>query len=458
MEQRFHEGLCLVAGGDFDRAGAAFLDCVIAAPGSGEFVREFLANLSRQSASAEKWPNPSPADEEPIRRGVALEDWDQVLSAAPRLIASHAGHAPTLLALARACQAKGFGESEACYLRAAVRAAGDDVRINEVAAKAFARLRLFDEAIACWRKIESSQPDDPTPPREMAELTIKKSRQSAGLEGAEYAAEKRDDLQLARPRGAASKRYVIGNIERFFPTGPAASSFRLNPVQQLEAAIRERPSIPELYLRLAEVYLDNDRDYDAERLLAKAREATDRDARVQEMWEDVTIFRHARRVEIAEREVAAVSNPQTREALMQAKKERDRAELDIFRGRVKRELASAAAHYRLGLCLKRMEKLREACQAFEKALEGELERGLAALELGDCREQLGELPEALRNYRLAAERTRSPGQLAEKKDALYRAAKIALRVKLGRLARRYLAELLRIDPRHRDAEVLMQCT
>ena len=36
--------------------------------------------------------------------------------------------------------------------------------------------------------------------------------------------------------------------------------------------------------------------------------------------------------------------------------------------------------------------------------------------------------------------------------------KLALRIKQIKLAQRYLAELLRIDPNHRDAAVLMQCT
>ena len=139
-------------------------------------------------------------------------------------------------------------------------------------------------------------------------------------------------------------------------------------------------------------------------------------------------------------------------------KERDRIELEIFQARTKREGDSAAANYELGLRLARAEKLREACSHFEKALADAGYRGLAALELGRSLEKMGEVPQALRYYRLAAESATAIDQREEKKESLYRAGKLALRIKQIKLAQRYLAELLRIDPNHRDAAVLMQCT
>src|SRR5207247_5213585 len=118
-------------------------------------------------------------------------------------------------------------------------------------------------------------------------LVIARSRMQAGLQDA-------DDVQRRSAAGKPAKRnrepfsrFVIGNIDALTQSTSQPPGLSLTPIQQLEAAIRERPSIPELYLRLAQVYLDKDRDYDAERLLAKGREATDRDARVQQMWEDV---------------------------------------------------------------------------------------------------------------------------------------------------------------------------
>ncbi|HMC11958.1 MAG TPA: hypothetical protein VKH44_11735, partial [Pirellulaceae bacterium] len=119
LEKRFHEGLCLAAGGDFDQANGAFLDCVIGEPGCGEFVQEFLGNLGRRFPAGSGGEAPQGSDAEPVQRAAAQADWIEVLRRAPRLLADHPWHTPTLLALAEACAAQGYAKAEGCYLRAA---------------------------------------------------------------------------------------------------------------------------------------------------------------------------------------------------------------------------------------------------------------------------------------------------------------------------------------------------
>ncbi|HMC11555.1 MAG TPA: tetratricopeptide repeat protein, partial [Pirellulaceae bacterium] len=312
---------------------------------------------------------------------------------------------------------------------------------------------------ACWRRVETLDPKDEEAPRLVAALTIAKCRQQGGLESSNEA---------APPSGASDKRHtrsvrrpVFRHTASLAAGATHPSGLSLSAIQQLEAAIRDRPSIPELYLRLAQLYLDKDRDYDAEKLLAKGREATDHDSQVQQMWEEVTMLRHARRVEIAEQEIKSAdpaAADKAREALALAKKEQDRTDLEIFRGRVKRQPESAANHYELGVRLKRADKLREACEHLEKALGGSEERCAAAFELGDCHAQLGDLPQALRYYRLAAETPAAVGPSEAQKESLYQAGKLARRVKLAKLANRYLTQLVRIDPHHRDTAALVQST
>lgn len=277
-----------------------------------------------------------------------------------------------------------------------------------------------------------------------AELAIAESREQAGLEIAG------ENGRRLRPRPAKPSAHAVS------PGANAAAlmfstNSTLNPLQQMEAAIRERPSIPDLYLQLAQAYLDKDRDYDAERLLSKGREATDHDARVQEMWEEVSMMRHARRVEIAQQDVKAADNPQTRAALEQTLKDRDKAELDIFRGRVKRQGATAADHYGLGVRLQRSDRVRDACTHLEKALEDKNVRSEAALALGNCLKQLEDLPGALKNYRLSVNSALWTDQQACRVEALTQLAKLADEMKMHQLKQRYVTELLRIDPENRDA-------
>src|SRR5262245_4040035 len=181
-DKQFHEGLCLAAGGDYQRACAALVECVVAEPGSGQFTREFLANLGRLfPLNGERTP-PLSAAAESVQRAVARADWAEVLRSAPRLLANHPWHLPTLLALADACAAQGHGESEACYWRAVAEIAGDDTAIHRRAGLAFARLGQFDDAIASWRLVETLDPNDEEAPRSIASLTIAKRRKKAGLE------------------------------------------------------------------------------------------------------------------------------------------------------------------------------------------------------------------------------------------------------------------------------------
>jgi tetratricopeptide (TPR) repeat protein len=284
----------------------------------------------------------------------------------------------------------------------------------------------YDEALACCRRIEDFDVRDEDAPRLLAEIAIAESRDESGLQM---------DGRLVRRLRQRPPQAEPSLVRP--PTPGATAGPPLTVIQQLEAAIRDRPSIPDSYLQLAQAYLDKDRDYDAERLLSKGREATDHDFRVQTMWEEVSMLRHARRVQIAQDELKANDNPQTRQSLADATKDRDKAELDIFRGRVKRQGADAAAHYGLGIRLQRADRIRDACDHLEKALADPDQRAPAALALGHCLRQLDDIPAALRNYRTAADSALWTDQSSCRNEALKEAGKIAAQMKLTKLAQRY---------------------
>jgi tetratricopeptide (TPR) repeat protein len=309
--------------------------------------------------------------------------------------------------------------------------------VDAVAARQAARDQLaqgnYDAALAYCRRLEDLSARDEDAPRIIAETVIAQSRAQAGL----------------LPEGNLGRRLKerpLKDDQRF--TGRPSPSATgggpsLSMIQQLEAAIRERPSIPDAYLQLAQAYLDKDRDYDAERLLSKGREATEHDFRVQTMWEEVSMLRHARRVELATEELKTNDTPQTRQALADVIKDRDKAELDIFRGRVKRQGADGAAHYGLGIRLQRAERTRDACDHLEKALADDNISAPAALALGHCLRQLEDIPGAMRYLRLAADSALWNDQLACRNEALAEASKLAGQMKLEKLAERYAGEVSR---------------
>jgi tetratricopeptide (TPR) repeat protein len=426
LERRFHEGLCLAAGGDFEQAGRAFWECVVAAPHCDDYIAEFLANLAHHPQAAATG-DALPA--EALKRSAAKGDWAEVFKRGTELLLDQPRNIAALLALADACAAQGFAGAAACWVRSAVSVGNEDVAVQRWGAAALARLHDYDTAIACWRRVEALDPTDEEAPHAIASLVIARSRQQDGLVSADAAS------VADKAAGAIHRRWPVYSLAGLTPTA-MASGRSLTAIQQLEATIRDRPSIPEPYLRLAELYLEKDRDYDAERLLIKGREATDNDARVVLMCEEVSMVRHARRVQLAQQELAKADNPQTQEALAQAKKERDRSEIEIFRARVKRQGCSAVDHLELGRRLMRAGKLREAGEYFQKAIADGACGAAAALELAQCEADAGDFLQALRYYRRAAD-IAGPADSKVKPQALQRAAKIAQRLKLPKLAQRY---------------------
>jgi len=222
---------------------------------------------------------------------------------------------------------------------------------------------------------------------------------------------------------------------------------KLTPIQEIEAAIRDRPADAELYLQLVPLYVEKGRDYEAERLLARAALAKD-DSRLKFAREELTMARLARSVAVAQQHADAHATPESRAVLKQALDERDQTELEIFADRSEREPENAGMRHEWGLRLKRAGKLEQAAQRFEEALTDAQQRPAAALELGECQRQFENIPEALRYYRLAAESAELPDQQETKKRALWQAIGLTQRIKLTKLSQRYLSELARIDPKY----------
>ena len=315
----------------------------------------------------------------------------------------------------------------------------------------------LEQALARWQQLAQSQPDHVDAAVAVARLEIELNRRQAGLQPRAVAAAWLDH------QAAGSCRENAGDgADASAADGPAGGAparnipgLKLTPIQQLEVAIRDQPSHAESYLRLVPLYLEKERDYDAERLLEKGKEATG-DARVRQLWEDVVMLRLEKKIDFARQEAERNDTPQARAELTQMRGERDRFAIEVFTSRCQREPDNLALRYELGLRLQRAGKLRAACEQFQEALADPAWKSAAALALGQCRAQFFEYPQALEYYRLAADSAAGLDQLAGKKEALYRAAELAARVKLKSTARRYLEELLELDPNYRAAAGLLE--
>ena len=336
---------------------------------------------------------------------------------------------------------------------------GSDPELHRKLGRLAADERQFEEALAHWRRVEELDEADAEAPAQIASLITELSRLRFGL-----ATPERDQWLLAKNSSGchaapSAVRPDEPSLELLLAAGTTANSegsnLKRTPIQELEVAIREFPSNVDYYLQIVPLYLQAGRDYDAEKLLAKGRQATSNDSRICQLWEDVTMLRLARKLALAQKHDQELDTPETRSELAQILAERDQLEIDIFASRCRREPGNAAVRVELAKRLRRSGKVREACQWLEESLRSADERCGAALELGECQLHLGNPREALRYYRIAADSATQPRHLAARKQALYLAGSLAAKLKLRKLAERHLEELVRLDANFKDAAALL---
>ncbi|QDU31165.1 Tetratricopeptide repeat protein [Anatilimnocola aggregata] len=450
IRTRFEQANRLVAAGQFSEAAAIFAECVSGEPANSDFVDSWLLALSRA-------PVPQPLDvrSAPFAALASLatnEEWDQVLQRGIPLLNEFPRRVPLLQTMATASASLGYFEAADCYLEAAIALAPDQADLLRQRAKLLAQLRRYDEALTTWMAVERVSPEDAGAAGAIASLAIERSRRRNGLKRRSEDYRAAEPKPRVRPDQIQPAARVFGSLA--MPTTTNAPVPR-TLIQELELAVREFPSHAQNYLQLAPLYLERNREQDAERMLNRGRAATDNDPRVVALWEDVAMKVSEERVALARQDANEHPSEATQNALAQALRERDRLEIAVFTSRSQREPEKLALQYELGVRLKRASKLRDAIKYLTAALGDAVERAPAAFELGECLLQQGEVAQAMHFYRQAAD-TALAEQAHFRKQALYQLSLLATRMKLLKAAVRYLKELLRIDPRYRDAAAMLQ--
>src|SRR3954468_19069405 len=128
----------------------------------------------------------------------------------------------------------------------------------------------WDEAIAAWQQLEEVDPYDAEAAQEAARLIVARARRRVGLDGndpahgEDHPPSTGDTSIIPAPRITVAQKIVAGIPE---PTlSSSVRDFSRSPLQQFETACRECPSHAEAVIYLAKLYLEANREYDAERL------------------------------------------------------------------------------------------------------------------------------------------------------------------------------------------------
>ncbi len=433
---------------DRDYANTMFTQCVVKDPGNLVYVETFLTNLQEKYQNNKKGARVKGfGGRGPLKKATTQKNWSEILKIGPGLLKSNPWDVPVLRAMAQACEELGYNEAELRYLKNALDANPNDIETNKHCGRSLARMGQFDQAIACWHRVETKKPKDKEATKMISMLTEDKTRVAAGLAPKSVELKNRPRRGTPAPEDSAASTDSAAGDE----SGEASSARReitLTPRQILERALADDPTDIPSYLKLADLLQGEGRHADVERTLTKALAASGNDLRVQERLEDAGIARQKQQLAVAEKKAAVESTEQSLDLAKRMRQELNRREIAVFGARVERYPEEYTLKFELGIRLKRDGNYREAAKYFMEARENAEFKLGATLELGECLQHQKNFSKALNCYTRAIQLAENGTE--QQKLALYRAGVLATGLKDLENAAKYLEKLGEIDANYKD--------
>ena len=429
-QKKFQEGEC-------DYAHDMFSQCVAKDPGNLVYVEAMFDNLIKKFDKNKKGGRQK-GNRGAFKKAVAAEDWPKVWTLGLELLKHHPWDVPALRALAEACEKHKFNEVELRYLKGALDADGKDIEVNRHCATSLTRMGQFDQAIACWHRIEDRVPDAAA---KISELTLAKNRPAVGID--------LDDENRNADKTPSTTRAVKEETapSSSSPDPPAAPT----TMEELRIAIAEDPTEVSHYKALAKLQDAAGKYLEAETSLQRALSVAGGDLNVRELLESAQIRRKQAQLEVAKQRAATENTEEAKELEQRIKEELNRLELEIYDARAQRYPDDLAIKHELATRLKRAGNHAEAEKYYE-AVQSDDQRGPAAtLNRGECLQHMRQYLDALKCYVRAAKSAENQQPEVEKL-ALYRAGVLAIGLKDAGKARDYLSKLVAKDPGYRDAQ------
>jgi tetratricopeptide (TPR) repeat protein len=433
---------------NYDYATKLLTDCVQRDPSNRVYLQTFVETLQKKYKNNRKGAFGARFKEVgargAIKKALKHEDWCAAITNGLEVLKVNPWDVKTLMSMATAAQHMGdeerdeqysqkFHECELYYLKSAQNASPKDPEVNKQCAVALAERGLFDQAIACWHRVEQARPDDEEAQREIASLAVKKTIQQGGYEETDPA---------KKFRGAKP------------PPAPAPEQEELSEVEILQRKIARSPDELVNYLELAQLLLNNEDFQAAEKLYQQAFEISNGDAEVREKLMDVQV-RCLRHEQVRAKEHRQDS-PQAEQEYQRIRKERYAKELERCKYLCQRYPNNFKFKYDLGDYYRITRQYNDAIKEFQQAKNDPRCKGLCLLGLGQCFQAIKQSRLAMKHYAEAIEEI-PDREAANKKEALYLAGKMALdELKDLDAADKHLTALAGLDFAYKDVSELLE--
>jgi tetratricopeptide (TPR) repeat protein len=435
---------------DYDYAHDLYTQCMVDDPANLIFLQHFLGNLGQKYGNNKKGSRFSSlmnrGSRNALSKAAAKGQWREAFAAACEALKSNPWDISTLLDVADAYEQIGSDECQLYVLRWALDASPKDVTVNRRAAQTLARLGQFDQAIACWRRVEQSKPGDQEAAKAISQLSVEQTIQKGGY-----------NSQLLQ--GAVSDSAALEASVRERVAKPQADSGEFSPAKSGPASGREKELLDAItaspasvmnYLELAELFTTQNRLREATEILTRALAASGGgDLVVRERLEDAHLRRAQNQVLVAQRRAEEEKTEESADLAKRMAAQANQAELEVYMARAARNPGNSMLQYELALRCKRAGKFREAIQAFQAARGEAKRKAEVELQLGESFQQIRQFKLALSSYEAAIEAS-DDMQPDTRKLALYRAGVLAAELGDRDKAEKHLTRLAGIDFGYRD--------
>ena len=440
---------------NFDYAHTLLSQCVSGDPASLIYLEELIGNLYSKYEKMKRKPAPRGGGPRgPLKKAVSAEAWPEVIKLGLEGLKDNPWDASLWRAVAQSCEAIGANETELRLLKCALHAMPKDPDVNRHCAQSLARVGQFDQAIACWHRIEeldTSYANIAEATAEIARLTVEKNVAHSGTT-------EKDEIETAatsRPTPTTQQQAApssTGSVQWGDDDAAGRETDRpipLTPRQELERRVLDQPDVTEHYVQLADLLCDEGRLAEADQTLQRAVQVSGGDIQVREKLENVHMRRGRHQLAIAEKQAEEEQSEEATELAKSMRAEVVQQELEVYSARGERYPDDPVVQYELGARLKRMGKIDEALVALQIAAQHKSRKAVAYLDIGECQQQRKKYGKALESYRTAAEAA-GEERIKVRKLALYRAGVLATGLKETEQARKFLDEVAKIDPNYRD--------
>jgi tetratricopeptide (TPR) repeat protein len=433
MQKAFEHASLQMKQDNFDYATALLTDCVTHDPDNAIYLQSFLGNLRKKYNNNKKGAKfallSSAGPRSGLKKCQLQKDWEGVLRNGFELLKLNPWDSGVLCLMATACDELGYEQTELVYLRMALDADSKSPDINRQAAISLARRQMYEQAIACWHRVEQAKPGDEEAQKAIGDLTVEKTIKESGYEKA------KDTRQV-----------MVGAAK------PGMEE--ITPEERLEKQISKKPDEIQLYYELAQLHLTAERYDEAEKVLKRAVDASNGDLDVREKWEDALLRNMRARVSVAEKKTRGSEKPEDKAEYKRARKELNAREIEVYKSRVERYPNNLTYKYELASRLQYAGDYQEAIKMFQAARNDPRRKGTCMLALGHCFEKIKKARMALRHYEEAI------GDIPDrdennKKEAIYRTGKLAMELGEKSKAEKHLNDLAQMDYDYRDVSELL---